>query len=105
MGPIKTHGLTNTLFVTHPEKRSIECGIHHTPETRQVKMAYNVPHQHQFIPAQTWIWAGINKEKSTKKREKYKLLLITGLENIRQIFSEIQYSFRSSLRGIYLKNN
>ena len=40
MGPIiKTHALANTIFVTHPYKRSIECAMDHTTEARQVKTA------------------------------------------------------------------
>ena len=31
---------------------SVECGLHHTPEGRQVKMACDVPHINQFIPTQ-----------------------------------------------------
>ena len=52
MGHIKTHALTNALFVMHPWKLPIKCGIHHSPETTQVKMACDVNHLYQFIPVQ-----------------------------------------------------
>lgn len=37
IGHIQMHALTDTFFVTHPEKQSAECGIHHIPETRREK--------------------------------------------------------------------
>ena len=37
IGHIQMHALTDTFFVTHPEKQSAEGGIHHIPETRREK--------------------------------------------------------------------
>ena len=51
MSQVQTHALTDTFVATHALKRSIEYGIQHTPQARQIKMAY-VPHIYQFIPNQ-----------------------------------------------------
>ena len=42
------------IFVTHTLKHSVQCGIHCTPEGRQVKMACHVPCLCQFFPIQAW---------------------------------------------------
>ena len=41
--------MVNKRFVTHTLKHSIECGVHHIPDGRQVKMVRDVPHLCQFI--------------------------------------------------------
>ena len=35
---------SNTIFVRQASKHTIKCGIHHTPETRQLKIACEVSH-------------------------------------------------------------
>ena len=50
MGKIQSHALTYTIFLRHTIKRVFECGIHYTPERRQVKMTCDVPHLYQLIP-------------------------------------------------------
>ena len=52
MGLIQTQALTHEFF-WNAYVKNVNCGIHHTPEARHVKIAYDVPHMCQYIPSQT----------------------------------------------------
>ena len=49
MDLIKTHAFTNTAFVTHLQKRSIECRVNFATEARQVKIVCEVPHLYNLF--------------------------------------------------------
>ena len=53
MGHIQMHGLSVMFFVTNAQKRSIKCGIHHTPEQKH-KNGMQYP-----TPMPIYFWAGL----------------------------------------------
>ena len=50
MGSIQKQAFTDTIFLTYDQNYSFECGLQHTLEGRQVKMACDVPGLYHFIP-------------------------------------------------------
>ena len=50
-----TVNMGNVIVLMHIITYSTDCGIHHTPEKRQVKLMCDGPHLCQFIPIQAKI--------------------------------------------------
>ena len=64
-----TINVTNMIFVMHFENRSVVSWIHHTPESRKVNMACNVPYLIRFIIIQA-------RSKNLKSKSLLSLLLL-----------------------------